>query len=133
MPTDEVKQSIRLLIRLKEKILLSGGFSPASDLYEEFEFAQKQVLRAFRLRNTTANIKIINLPPLSFSYNKNSQQLKWCAEVPFDGTVQSRWKENARQYLQGTKLVHLKSEDEQVKHMYDLLAEKSRRLYDQDE
>ena len=129
MPQYNVKNSIRQLLRMKHKILLSGGFSPATKLFDDYEHQQRFILGVFGLTETVANIKILNHPPLSFTFCDNTQPLDMGNEIPFDGTQQSSWRENGRQYLMGTKLVHLRSVDEQVDLMYDALFKMAKKLY----
>lgn len=132
MKSEEIKESIRQLVNFKNQIQLSGGVSPASSLFEEMEFHQKLILRAFRLRNTISNLKILNYPALSFTYDKDYNLSSFYTQVPTDCSAQSRLKENCRLYLQSTKSVHLKSVDEQIHHIYAMLEEKSGMIKGQD-
>ena len=129
MPTDEVKQSIRQLIKLKNNILLCGGISPFSKVYEDYEYQQRVVLQAFGLRKSFYSLKILNHPPLSFTYDDVPRMLDWGEEIQFDGSPLSTFKENGRQYLNSTRPVHLRNIEEQVEKMYNALNEKSKKLY----
>jgi hypothetical protein len=127
--TPEVRTSLIRVIKLKQKLILSGGSSPFSPLFHKYQQEQRFALGIFGLRDTVENLRLLNQPLFDFSLENSFLSIEKCDPVVYDGTKKSVFRESGRRFLVSTHRTHLKSLDAQAERIFIRLYEKAKAIY----